>query len=87
MFMPLGNTDFHPTDPNTLVLYGYTAAQLRDSVAGNATISLTATAITLACGGHSIVINSTGVVIDGKVFLTHQHTDVQGGSGDSGPVL
>jgi hypothetical protein len=87
MFMPIGNTGFQPADPNTLVLYGNTAAKVQDSVAGNATISLTATAITLACGGHSIVINNTGVIIDGKVFLTHQHTGVQGGSGDSGPVL
>jgi len=87
MFMPLGNTGFAEVDANTLVLYGHTAAKLQDSVGANATISLTNNAITLACGGHSIVINSSGVIIDGKVFLTHQHTGVQSGTGDTGGVL
>ena len=87
MFMPMGNTGFPETDPDTLVLYGHTGSLLADSVNEHATIALTSNSITLACGGHSIVINNTGVIIDGKVFLTHQHTGVQGGSGDSGPVL
>lgn len=42
---------------------------------GASTFSMTNSAITLACGGHSIVINSTGVIIDGKVFLLHTHLD------------
>jgi phage terminase large subunit-like protein len=40
----------------------------------------------IAVIGHSIVINSSGVIIDGKPFLPHTHT---GGtiSGDTGPVV
>jgi hypothetical protein len=88
MFMPFGNLNWPATDPNTLVLYGASNGTLiGDSINENATIAVTSTAITLSCGGHSIVINSTGVIIDGKVFLTHQHTGVQSGSGDTGGVL
>lgn len=42
--------------------------------------------ITLSFGGHSVIINSTGVIIDGKVFLTHEHTEVQRGGDNTGPV-
>src|ERR1700733_1088722 len=43
------------------------------------------TQVSLSCAGHSVLINSTGVVIDGKVFLAHEHTN-SGGSGIGGPV-
>lgn len=36
--------------------------------------------------GHGIVINNAGTFIDGKQFLPHEHTGVQPGSGNSGPV-
>jgi hypothetical protein len=54
---------------------------------GASVVTIKQTAITLQSGGHSIIINATGVIIDGKVFLTHEHTGVQGGSGVTGPVL
>lgn len=49
--------------------------------------SLTAsTSITFTVGSHSIVINTSGISIDGVPFLPHTHT---GGtiSGDTGPVI
>lgn len=45
------------------------------------------TTISLTVGGHSVVINSSGVTIDGKVFLAHTHSGVQTGSGDTGGVV
>lgn len=42
--------------------------------------------IRLTAHSHTILINSTGVVIDGKVFLTHEHTNVTTGGDDTGPV-
>lgn len=85
---PIGSTAWPSVDPNTLVLTGASGGILhRDSESPGSTISMTGSAISMACGGHTIVINSTGVIIDGKVFLTHEHTNVQPGGGNSGPVL
>ncbi len=69
-----------------------TTPKVVETVAGDHTettdtYNLTATtSITLTVGGHSIVINSSGVTIDGKAFLTHMHTLVQTGTSNSGPV-
>lgn len=57
------------------------------STVGTSKVTMTPTAITLSSSGHSIIINALGVIIDGKLFLTHEHTGVQGGSGVTGPVL
>jgi hypothetical protein len=53
---------------------------------GGTSIAMNSTAISLSSNGHTIVINADGVVIDGKIFLLHDHTLVQTGSGISGPV-
>jgi hypothetical protein len=57
-------------------------------------LSVTAgTSISLTVGAHSILINSTGVVIDGRPFLLHDHLPgafVAGSTpvtGVSGPVV
>ena len=42
--------------------------------------------ISLSSSGHSITIGSAGVVIDGTVWATHEHTDVTTGSDSTGPV-
>ena len=57
----------------------------------NASNSINMTANgTFAITGSQIILNSTGgggTVVDGRTFLTHLHTLVAPGSGDSGPVL
>jgi hypothetical protein len=45
------------------------------------------TEISLTGGGHNITISSAGVVIDGIVFSTHQHTGVQTGTGLTGGAV
>jgi hypothetical protein len=42
--------------------------------------------ISLSAGGHSITIGSSGVVIDGTVWSTHEHTGVTTGADQTGPV-
>lgn len=66
-------------DANTLALYGKTALELLDSIAGNSSLKLTSTGISLTFGSHTIVIDLAGVHIDGKLFLPHTHNDPQGG--------
>lgn len=57
------------------------------TITSGATLSASATEITLSAGGHTIVINSTGVIIDGRVFLVHEHSGVSPGGADTGPVV
>lgn len=90
-------------DNNTLAMYGKLALLLLDSInnnasakfsssglvltVGNGTITMSTSSITLTFGSHSIVINNSGITIDGRVFLTHEHTGVTTGSGNTGGVV
>lgn len=86
VFQPVGNTAFQSVDPDVYTIYGPAGVTLRDSTAASL-IELTPTSITLSVGGHSIIINSSGVTIDGKVFLAHEHTGVATGSNNTGGVF
>lgn len=90
VWVPLGNKDWPVppgSDGNTHVLYGKNALLLLDSIAGNSSIKLTSTSISLDCGGHNITIDSSGVHIDGRIFLAHEHSGVQTGLGNTGAVV
>jgi hypothetical protein len=86
VWFPIGNKNWTAppgSDANTLTLYGKTAVELLDSIAGNSSLKMTSTSISLTCGGHNITIDSAGVHIDGRIFLAHEHTPgtyVVGGS-------
>lgn len=73
--------------------YSANSAQLR-SDDGSVVVDLATTGITLT--GPKVTVNSLGDVdiaasgnvnIQGKTWLSHQHTGVQTGGGDTGPVL
>lgn len=53
---------------------------------GGGVLTMGTAGISLSFEGHSIVINSSAVVIDGKEFLPHTHSGVQSGGSDTGPV-
>lgn len=77
-------------DANTLAMYGALATLLLDSLAGHGSVKLTSTSIvltfgsgsitmnssgiTLTFGSKSVVISSSGVSIEGREFLTHDHS-------------
>jgi len=86
VFQPVANKAWIPTDPTKAEFFGPSGVILRDAM-NLSSIVVDTTSITLTCGGHTILINSTGVIIDGVVFLIHQHTEVQTGSDDTGGVL
>jgi len=102
VFFPIGNKNWSAVDTQAVTIYGPNGVVLRDtnststltlnpdSYTGNfgGTVSFTAqTSITFTVGGHSIVINNTGITIDGVQFLTHIHSGVTTGAGDTGPVV
>jgi hypothetical protein len=88
VFTPVSNSAWTAPggNPNVRVVQGPDGVLMQD-IAGTAKISITEGNITMNAGGHSVVISSAGVVIDGKVFLTHMHTGVQAGGSNSGPVF
>jgi hypothetical protein len=86
VFVPVSNASWEVPNVDQRVVQGPAGVLIRD-LAATATVDVTEGQVVLNAGGHSVVISSAGVVIDGKVFLGHQHTGVQTGSGDSGPVL
>lgn len=102
LFLPVASKNWTPTDnPRKTLIYGPDGVIIRDvgknstfNVANNITslntpeFLVTATnSIELGAAGHSIVINSSGVIIDGRIFLDHMHDGVQTGGGDTGGVV
>lgn len=89
VFVPVSNNSWTAPggDANKRVVQGPTGVFLQD-MGGKGMIEIDeGNGITLSFGGHSIVINSTGVIIDGRVFLSHMHTGVQSGASDTGGVV
>lgn len=90
-----------PDDPQAVVIYGPNGVILRDL--GSKSVqtitpteitittpeyNLTATtSITLGVGGNTIVINGSGVSINGRQFLAHEHSGVMTGGGITGGVV
>jgi len=103
VFFPIGNQNWTPSPaPNKVVIYGPSGVQLQDTNAASTlkvtptdinldsggTAEVTAqTSITLSAGGHTLVIDSSGISLDGLLFLIHTHSGVTTGSGVSGPVV
>ena len=85
VFFPVGNKNFSSVDPNTLVLYGEPDTLMQDKT-GASKVLATPSGLTLSSNGHTLMINSTGILLDGKVWATHAHTEVQGGTDNTGPV-
>lgn len=91
-FQPVAKKQWTAANSNQRVVQGPAGVLLQDTGA-NTTLNLTPTSITLAAtttitlqvGGHTLVINSSGITLDGILWLTHQHTEVQSGGSLSGP--
>lgn len=92
VFVPLSNTGFSSVDNNAYNITGPNGAVIQDD-SGNAKITLTPSQIVLSVGGNNVTINSSGVsitgtlTINGKPFLSHEHSGVTAGSGNTGAVV
>ena len=87
VFVPIGNQDWASFDGDVLTMYGVDGLTLMDKVDGTTSVVLTSNSLTLTAAGHSIIINSSGVTIDGKLFLAHEHSGVTTGAGNTGGVV
>ncbi len=85
VFVPFGNTGWADVDPQAVTIYAPNGVVARDT-GGKSSITLTPDGITLKSNGHQIVIDATGVTIDGKDFLLHEHAGVRTGTDTTGTV-
>lgn len=85
VFAPIANATWTVPDPTQRVVRGPGGVLLQD-IDATASVNVQPGVITLSAGGHTLVISSEGIVLDGKVFALHEHT---GGTigGNTGPVL
>lgn len=85
-FLPIGNKNWPEVDSNATNITGPNGAVIKADT-GSANFTLTPDGISMSAGGHTVVINSSGVTIDGKVFLGHEHSGVTSGSSNTGGVV
>lgn len=85
-WLPVGSADWAHEDPDTHVIIGGPNGVLIKDATGAAVITLTASGINMSFGGHTVVINSSGVIIESRDFLLHTHKNVTSGAGTSGGV-
>jgi len=94
VWFPCGNANWSSAASNAVTVYGPNGVVLRDTNSDtvftltSSGLSVTAqTSISLTVGSHTLSISSTGITIDGRVFLAHEHTGVTTGTGTSGPPV
>lgn len=90
VFVPVAKASWSVPNANQRVVQGPAGVLLRDTGAAS-NVDITTTGITLSFGGHSIVINASGITLDGILWDTHYHTQAADSHGDSeantsGPV-
>lgn len=100
VFLPISNTAWSSVDPDSVTIYGPNGVVLRDS-ASQTTFVLTPTGIvatgqntiSMTVGTSSVVVTASGVAINGTLtingapFLSHEHSGVSTGSGNTGGVV
>jgi phage gp45-like len=70
--------------PGEAVMYDNAGQEVYLSQSG--IVVKSATSITLSAGGHTLVINSTGILLDGGVYGNHEHTSNTPGTPTSAPI-
>lgn len=86
VFLPVSNAAWTVADPNMRVIKGPQGVMLT-TLAGLGILSVTDSAISLSVAGQTLVVDATGVIINGRVFLLHEHSGVQSGPDITGPVV
>jgi len=83
VFEPISNTQWSMQPANTLVMYGEPNVLIMDKT-GASQGFFTSSGITLSSGGSTLVINGSGITLDGILWDTHFHGGVTTGDGDTG---
>ena len=92
VFVPIGNTNWTPVDPNAVTIYAPNGVVMRDTASG-AVVTITPTQISLVQGSASITltggnVNISGTLyINGNLYTLHKHSGVQTGTSNTGVVV
>lgn len=87
VFVPVSNANSPPPNINASTIQGPDGAIIRTTQGSTqSNITVDQSGITLTYGGSTIKLDSSGVYIQGKKFLSHEHTGIQPGSSDTGGV-
>lgn len=91
VFAPVANVSWSVPDTNQRVVQGPAGALLRTTGASTPSLNLTTDSITMIAGGHTLVVSSAGISLDGIIFGTHAHDQGVDGHDDvevrtTGPV-
>lgn len=99
VFLPFGNKNWFSVDPDSVTIYGPNGVTLYDT-GKNTTAVLTPSGlvvmgkdtISLTVGSQSIVMTASAITITGDLIINgipyalHEHTGVQTGGSNTGPV-
>lgn len=93
VFDPIGNKEYEaPSNPNVRVVQGPDGVTIQD-LDSDTTIVLTKTNLKMTRDSTSIELDGTNVKITGTLYingvkyLDHEHSGVQTGAGNTGPVV
>ena len=86
VFVPVANAGWTSVDAGKVVVAGPTGA-IVETQDGATRVVVQPGTITLTAGGQTLTISSAGINMNGREFAAHVHTNVQPGSGDTGPPL
>ncbi|GLQ98345.1 hypothetical protein [Dyella mobilis] len=72
VFLPLSNKNSPPIDQDAAQIEGPNGAIIRTS-SGSASLTVNDDGITMSFGGKTVLLNGSGLTIDGVLFDTHTH--------------
>ena len=84
LFLPIASKSFSSVNPNAAYIAGPQGAVIQTQD-GTSSITVNESGITLSFGGKTVVLNSTGLTIDGILFDAHKHEVVSVGAPTLGP--
>jgi hypothetical protein len=88
VYVPIANVNFSSVNTNAAYVSGPEGAVIQ-TADGTSSLVVNENGITASFGGHTLIINSSGITLDGKLWDTHSHL-YQPGSGspiDTGPPV
>lgn len=92
IFVPIGNSNFSSYDGSQLTLYGVDGVKIINKDGGSSSLLVQEGSITLSNGQSSITIDGGNVsitgtlTINGQAYLSHTHTNGNGGSPTGGVI-
>lgn len=78
VWVPVAGKGFPSVNTNAAYVAGPQGVVLQTED-GSAVLTINASGITMTFGSKSVVLNASGLTIDGLLFDTHYHSDPQGG--------